>query len=301
MQTFEINSSGKIIEKDISRKELIDEFGVHTRDLRPVFSLKQVATLSPRGKGIVVNFRSAKMIIGAQKVYVFNLQSKKIAEKFVPELIEKIKSSSKYRFEFIVIEVAFSFILQRIELHSEKIQSLAQNTLKKLKTELRDENLEKLLAVKKQILALQTTIREIDELASDILDDDDELADLYLSKGKISNTDEIESILENSLEQIENHAHRIDELNENIDDTQEILTLKMAQKRNMIIKFDLLISSLTAVLAILAVVVGLYGMNIPNQLEKDSGAFFTIFLSLGVIFVVFSLAMFFYLKRKKVI
>jgi len=302
MKTLKILPDGTATELEIERKTLTDEFKIHLRDLRPVFSLKQVATLSRRGTGIVVNFRSAKMLIGAKKVYIFNLQSRKIAEHFVPGLVEKIRSAPpSIRFEFVVLEFALAFVLGRIELKFATIERSGEAILKKLKTELRDDDLERLLVVKKQLLGLQTTIREFDELMNELLDDDAELADLYLSGRKPANTDEIESIIENSLEQIENFSHRVDELSENIDDTQEILTLKMSSLRNVIIKFDLVISSVAVILALAAVIVGMFGMNVPNFHETDSAAFFSILMILVGIFAIFGVGIFIFLRRRGVV
>ncbi len=301
MKIFEINSTGELSDKEITRKELIQEFGVHTRDLRPVFSLKQVATLSQRGNGIVINFRSVKLLVGAKKVYIFNTESEKIVQHFTPMLADKIKNSPETRFEFVVMEAAFAFILERISLHFEETDKLARKILDELGKELLDEGLEKLLNIKKKILSLQTVVREIDELINEILDDEEELNDLYLTANHVSDTDEVESILENSLEQVENYAHSIDELSENIDDTQEILTLKMARMRTTIIKFDLIISSFTAIIAVLAVITGLYGMNVPNFFEKNSTAFLLIMSMMLLIFLLFGIGIFVYLKRKKVI
>jgi len=70
--------------------------------------------------------------------------------------------------------------------------------------------------------------------------------------------------------------------------------------RNTIIKFDLLVSTATGVLALLAVVTGLYGMNLKNNLEQNSQAFENVTISLIFIFFLGLGLLIAWLKRKKV-
>ena len=63
----------------------------------------------------------------------------------------------------------------------------------------------------------------------------------------------MESVIEHAWEQFEDLSHRIHELDEHVDDTQDFITLKMANRRNLIIRFDLIISILTAILSGFAV------------------------------------------------
>jgi len=301
MRTYEININGEIIEKDILRSTLINEFKIHTRDLRPVFSLKQISTIARRGKCIIVNFRSIKIIIGADKVYVFNIDTPKISENFIPLLLEKIKSKEKSQFEHLVLDATLSFILDKIRTWYTDLENGSYRILKTFRKELSDENFEKLLHFKKQLSKLSGNVKEVSEIIEDILNDDDEIAELYLTKNFLKkDTEEAESILENYLEQVENIAHRIDELDENIDDTQEILTLKMARLRNEIIRFDLWVSSLTAILGLLAVITGFYGMNIKNHLEQNAYAIYFLAGIMILLSFLSGMGILLYLKKKKI-
>ena len=114
MRAIQIDDQGNQKEVDVSRKKLTKDFEMHTRDLRPIFSLRQMPTISRRGKGIVINFRSIKVIVTVDKAYIFNLTSKKIVSSFIPNLAEKIKSREKsVRIEHIVLEESMSFIWEK--------------------------------------------------------------------------------------------------------------------------------------------------------------------------------------------
>jgi len=302
MKSLLVDHKGAISEVDVTRGELIKAFDVHLRDLRPVISMKQVITFFRRGKGIVLNFRAVKILIGKNKVYVFNTENQNIAEKFVPQLSQKITAREKQApFEFAVLEQAFAYMADKIQEKVLKIEESSQRIFRKLNVELKNETFEQLLTLKKKLSQLRTNAKEMEEAIEEILEEDEALESLCLSGRKKALAEEVESILENALEQTENIAHNIRELEDGIDDTQEILTLKIATLRNTIIKFDLIISVLTGLFTFLAVIVGLYGMNIKNNLETSHEAFKGVVVALFLSFVVLWGCIYWYLKRKKVL
>ncbi|MCF7917687.1 CorA family magnesium transporter [Candidatus Gracilibacteria bacterium] len=302
MITLFIDKNGKNKQVDISRKELTREFDVHTRDLRPVFAKNQAITIAPRGDCIIVNFHSVKLVVGKHVVYVFDLENKKVTDYFLPFLLEKIKSpAEKIRFEHLVIEIALAYIVEKMERRFDEIERASDQIFGKLKKEqIDDQTFEQLLHLKKRLSKLSTKVHDIEDALEELVEDDDELLDFYLGMKKPTDTEDAESVLENALEQIEDITHRVEELDENIDDTQEVLTLKMNNLRNIIIKFDLILTAATGVLGILAVIVGFYGMNIRNHMEQDPSAIWGIAIALFIIFSFGLGALLFYLKKKRV-
>lgn len=303
MLSLYIDKAGNSDELEVSRKDLTKKFGVHTRDLRPIFAKKQAITITSRGESIIINFHSVKMVVGKNGVYVFNLENKKIIDYFLPLLLKKIKDpGEKIRFEHLIIEVALQYMVEKLNRRFDEVERASEQIFQKLQSEkIDDHTFEQLLHLKKRLSKLATKVKDIEDGLEELVEDDDELADLYLGVKSPSDTEDAESILENSLEQIEDVAHKIYELNENIDDTQEVLTLKMSNLRNVIIRFDLLLTAATGILAILAVVVGFYGMNIPNQMEKDSEAIWGVAIVLMAVFILGFGGLLLYLKKKKVL
>jgi len=295
MRAIQIDDQGNQKEVDVSRKKLTKDLEMHMRDLRPIFSLRQMPTISRRGKGIVINFRSIKILVTEDKVFVFNLTSKKIVSTFIPELVEKIKSREKnVRLEHIVLETAMSFILDKTKRNFAKVLQITERILTEFSDEgkVSNEIFEELLVVKKKLSKLSKNVHEITEILDEILGDEEEMKELYFAKN-IADMDEVESILENNLEQLEDIENRIDELDDNIDDTQEILTLKLSSRRNRIIQFDLILTSATGILAIMAVVTGAFGMNIKNGIESDHTAFWIVI----ILMILFSILLGFWLWR----
>lgn len=303
MQTLEIKTTGQLQEKDISRKDLIHIFHIHQRDLRPVFSSRQSATIARRGDCLIVNLRKVRMVVGEDRVFLFNISDPQVIEKLVPQLVKSLqKQEELLPFCFDILEGALEFTFQRIQHQFEELAHVGERILKRLalEKEPRDDIFAQLLSLKKQLSRVEMNATELEELLIDILKDDEELQDFYFSK-KVRNTEEIESILENTLEQIEDIADRAHHLSENIDDTQEVLTLKMDQTRNIIIRFNLLIASTAVIFAFLAVIVGLFGMNIRNALEESHSAFIFMTITLVAAAVLFGLMLWGYLKKKRIL
>ncbi len=312
MRSLKVYGDGTTVNASLSRRDIIEAFGVHTRDLRPVFSRKQVITLTRRSRSLILNLKYAKLIIGREVALVFGLDHKAVEEEFVPMLLDRLKiereseEGGEQLFEHTILDATLTYVIYQLRDRYNDLERLAEAALAKLEGELVDANFEQLLLVKKRLSNIETYAEELEGTLLDILKDDAEIADLTLDKinpdahteAEDSVLEALESVLENALEQVENISHQIDELDENIDDTQEILTLKMANLRNAIIRFDLVVSVLTAVLGVLAVIVGLYGVNLRNHLEGSPYAFWIltgILLGLGAMV---SGALWSYMRRK---
>jgi len=303
MRAIQIDDKGNQQEVDVTRKQLSKDFEMHMRDLRPIFSLRQMPTISRRGEGIVINFRSIKILATPKKVFVFNLTSKKIISTFIPELVEKIKSREKnVHLEHVILETAMSFILAKTKSNFTKVSQIIERILTEFSDEgkVSNEIFEELLAVKKKLSKLSKNVHEIIEILDGILEDEEEMKELYFAK-KVQDMDEIESILENNLEQLEDIENRIDELDENIDDTQEILTLKLSSRRNRIIQFDLILTSATGILAVLAVITGYFGMNIRNNIEQSHFAFLVVTAVMILISIVSGIWLWRWMKKSKIL
>ena len=114
------------------------------------------------------------------------------------------------------------------------------------------------------------------------------------------NFEEAESILENFIEQIEDYIGSVFTEKEEVQDTEEYINLKLSSRRTIIGKFDLIATILMLNLSFLAVIVGLFGVNIKNHLENSSIAFLGLSSILVITFIIMTTLAFMVLKRKKV-
>ncbi|PPD68378.1 hypothetical protein GOBAR_DD34752 [Gossypium barbadense] len=151
-----------------------------------------------------------------------------------------------------------------------------------------------------------------DELEQ-LLDDDDDMADLYLSRklavacspvsvsgapnwypssptigSKISRTsrasavtaeedndvEELEMLLEAYFMQIDNTLNKLTTLREYIDDTEDYINIQLDNHRNQLIQLELFLSSGTVCLSIYSLVAAIFGMNIPYTWKEGHGYMF---------------------------
>lgn len=304
MDIIEIYVSGKKKKRSITRKHLAEELDLHIRDLRPVFSLRQRATIMSRGTVIIVNLGIIKSIITPEKIIVANLSEPIITDTFIPHLLETLKKKEEDGpFEGWILDYAVHSKVARFAMEVEILETKVQKLLKKLNTSQDETNLERLLLRKKELSKLEINLRENLDAAEDVLADDEELKELCITqidkgiKLEKVEAEEIESIFDSFVEQVEVLLHRIEEVKENIDDTQEIISLKLGTRRNVIIRFDLVATLVTAFFSLMAVVTGLYGMNIRNSLESHDFAFWVILLGLVLSLIVFLVIMWRQLKK----
>ncbi|XP_031255358.1 magnesium transporter MRS2-I-like [Pistacia vera] len=153
---------------------------------------------------------------------------------------------------------------------------------------------------------LQSVRDELEQL----LDDDDDMADLYLSRklavpsspasgsgaptwflnsptigSKISRTsaattqeendvDELEMLLEAYFMQIDGTLNKLATLREYIDDTEDYINIQLDNHRNQLIQLELFLSSGTVCLSVYSLVAAIFGMNIPYTWKTEHGFVF---------------------------
>ena len=218
--------------------------------------------------------------------------------------IEAIKNNEEQiAFEFRVLETALHFRFVRMRDEFEKIQKDVDRSLSNVQRFLNEKSLEKLLNLKKRLLKFSASTEELDTELDEILDDEVEMKGFYLSLAVPKNKDyeEIESVLENTAELIEDMGNKAEFMKESIDDTQEFIGLKLSNRRNLIIRFDLLATLVTAIFSFLAVITGVYGMNLRNNAENDHHIFLIVILSLIFLTISSCLFMWWYLRKKNVL
>ena len=293
MKSLVLQNDGKTEEREVGKSELLRRYSfLNIRDLRPVFSPLQVATILPRSEVLVVNLGFVKAIIGKDIVHFLFASSDEKTNKFLKKLIDDIKGGENFGsrlFYLLVLEKILESKTDQLNKKVETLKTRAENVLKQITKHFSKETLEKLLALKKKISRLEIRVKEIQSAIDEILDDEESFDQLVqIGGGSDDARLEAESVLENTVEQVEDNLGNVLRISEDIEDTEEYLSLRVDHFRNKIIKIDLAVSTVTLVFAVLAVVVGLYGMNIKNGFENSIEVFRTfqnwiIFVSVGAV------------------
>lgn len=87
------------------------------------------------------------------------------------------------------------------------------------------------------------------------------------------NTQSLEILLENYLNEVEWITSKVDDLLNEITNTEEYVVLQLDFIRNRILKFELYLSISTFIVTCGALTTGLFGMNLINHFENDQKMF----------------------------
>jgi len=101
---------------------------------------------------------------------------------------------------------------------------------------------------------------------------------------------ELEDLLETYFTHIDSTFHSLNGLNEYIDDLEDLIEIELDSQRNQLIKLELILTTATLSLTCFSVVVGIFGMNIANDIENKHGMFLLVvilgsFATLGLFLV----------------
>ena len=157
---------------------------------------------------------------------------------------------------------------------NQKITDWVNASLPKIQKNLSEASLKEMFLMKKKITKLETRLKEILNATEEILEDEENFSELekIVNKNK-KDSFELESILENFLEQIEDQIGKLNQLKEEVESTEEFIDLTLSTKRTKMTRFDLVATVFTLILTILSVIVGLYGVNLYNGFEESKVAF----------------------------
>ena len=298
MKCFKINQKGTLKSAEITKKDLTSK-DINIRDLRPIFSKLQVATILPRSKFLIINFGFIKAVLSQKEAIFLNPNDNEKIQLLTQGLSEQIKTKQHNNFYLYIFE---KILEHKAKQMSQKVNIIKQNAnslLKKIKKNFSEENLETLLTIKKRVSKLEARLSQIESAAREVLDEEENFNELVAVGTNKKNDLETESIIENFLEQTEETIGHIFRLKEEIDDTQEFIDLKLSSRRTSLVLFDLIATIITLVLSFLAVVVGLYGTNIKNGLENSSSAFLILTIVMIIFFITSVSTIICYMKKNR--
>ncbi|KAA8532897.1 hypothetical protein F0562_032986 [Nyssa sinensis] len=114
------------------------------------------------------------------------------------------------------------------------------------------------------------------------------------------NIDQLEMLLEAYFVVVDNTLTKLLLLKEYIDDTEDLITIKLGIVQNQLIQFELLLTAATFVATIFAVVTGIFGMNFEATIFDYPSAFNWVLIITGVFCGIVYISFLIYFRHKKV-
>ncbi|KAH9785548.1 Magnesium transporter [Citrus sinensis] len=296
---------------DVDKHVIMRRVQIHARDLRILDPmLNYPSTILGREKVIVLNLEHIKAIITADEVLLRDPMDDNVIP-IVEQLQRRLASDypisqgqgeeednhpgvrnnfeTEFPFEFRALEVFLEAICSFLDARTRELETDAYPALDELTSKVRDE-------------------------LEQLLDDDDDMADLYLSRklavasspvsgsgaphwflnsptigSKISRTisrgsmettqeendvEELEMLLEAYFMQIDGTLNKLSTLREYIDDTEDYINIQLDNHRNQLIQLELFLCSGTVCLSVYSLVAAIFGMNIPYTWKTGHGYVF---------------------------
>ncbi|XP_016741548.1 magnesium transporter MRS2-2 isoform X1 [Gossypium hirsutum] len=329
-----IDAKGQSVILDVDKYAIMRRVQVHARDLRildPMLSYP--STILGREKVIVLNLEHIKAIITAEEVLLRDPYDDNVIP-IVAELKRRLpqdnltcqdqgeeeeehpsarndmdtEEENEFPFEFRALEVALEAICSFLDARTRELEIDAYPALDELTSKLylcgqiSSRNLDRVRKLKSAMTRLTNRVQKVRDELEQLLDDDDDMTDLYLSRklagacspvssfsvpswyppsptigSKISRTsrasavtveedndvEELEMLLEAYFMQIDSTLNKLTTLREYIDDTEDYINIQLDNHRNQLIQLELFVSSGTVCLSIYSLVAAIFGMNIP--------------------------------------
>lgn len=346
---------------DVDKYAIMDRVQIHARDLRildPLLSYP--STILGRERAIVLNLEHIKAIITSEEILLrdplddnvipiveeLRRRLQPMASQILGEGRENLSGLNDLEaldedespFEFRALEVALEAICSFLDARTTELETAAYPALDELTSKISSRNLDRVRKLKSAMTRLTARVQKVRDELEQLLDDDDDMADLYLSRklagassplsavatnwgpgsptiaskisrasrasaatihGNENDVEELEMLLEAYFMQIDGTLNKLTTLREYIDDTEDYINIQLDNHRNQLIQLELFLSAATVALSIYSLVAGIFGMNIPFSWNQNHGYVFKmVVISSGVASALIFVAIIVYARQK---
>lgn len=207
---FNRNGERKFL--DLDKYSILRRLRIHARDLRildPLLSYP--STILGRERAIIVNLEHIKAIITAEEVLLRDPSDENVIP-VVEELERRLAlpcapfegqgdedeqggtqndtrfgEEHEFPFEFRALEVMLEAICSYLDARTTELESDAYPALDELTSKISSRNLDRVRKLKSAMTRLTNRVQKVRDELEQLLDDDEDMADLYLSR-KLSNS-----------------------------------------------------------------------------------------------------------------
>lgn len=122
----------------------------------------------------------------------------------------------------------------------------------------------------------------------------------FTSSNGAENINQLEMLLEAYFVVVDNTLNNLLSLKEYIDDTEDLINIKLGNVQNQLIQGQLLLTAATFVATIFAVVTAVFGMNFETSVFEEPTRFHWVLIVTGTFCVILYTTFIIYFRRKKV-
>lgn len=320
-----VSESGDSHVEEVGKHAIMRRTGLPGRDLRVLDPmLSYPSTILGRERAIVINLEHIKAIVTATEVLMVNSTNPLVVQ-FVADLRDRERDMPHQKskddpnsmtgtpvadgpkllpFEFRALEACLESACRCLESETQTLEQEAYPALDELTSKISTLNLERVRQIKSRLVAISGRVQKVRDELEHLLDDDNDMAEMYLTEklaeqtplkeelydeaqedddeggveeyksrhsseffsGVKPNVEELEMLLEAYFAQIDGISQKLYHMSEYVNDTEDFINIMLDEKQNQLLQMGVMLSTANMILNAGIVVVGLFGMNIGISL-----------------------------------
>ncbi|RVE62385.1 hypothetical protein OJAV_G00156520 [Oryzias javanicus] len=292
---MKFDQDGNVTSFEKKKTELCQELGLQARDLR----FQHSTCLSARNNCIILRMASLKAILTPQSLMVLDFRGLGLERWLIMDLAPQLASlTHTLPFEFRALEAILQHKVNTLQSRLNDVEPVILDILESLvdpKILSADRSkLHILLQNSKSLSELETEIKVFKDSLLKILDEDEIIEELCLTKWTdprvfeesslgIDHAEEMELLLENFYMQAEELGNKARELKGLIDDSESVIFINLDSHRNVMMRLNLQLTMGSFSLTLFGLIGVAFGMNLTTAFEDDPRAFWLVtgFMFLG--------------------
>ncbi|XP_061144148.1 magnesium transporter MRS2 homolog, mitochondrial isoform X1 [Syngnathus typhle] len=289
------DQEGNVTSFEKKKTELCQELSLQARDLR----FQHSTSLTTRNNCIILRMETLKAIVTPHCLLVLDFRGLGLERWLVLELGPQLTSQThSLPFEFRALEAILQHRVNNLQTRLNKVEPEILDVLESLvdpKILSADRSkLHVLLQNSKSLSELETDIKVFKESLLKILDEDEIIEELCLTKWTdprvfeesslgIDHAEEMEHLLDNYYMQAEELSNKARELKGLIDDSESVIFINLDSHRNVMMRLNLQLTMGTFSLSLFGLIGVAFGMNLESTFEEDPRVFWLVtgFMFLG--------------------
>ncbi|XP_047455356.1 magnesium transporter MRS2 homolog, mitochondrial [Mugil cephalus] len=296
---MKFDPEGNVTTFEKKKTELYQELSLQARDLR----FQHSTSITTRNNCIIIRMAALKAILTPDSLLVLDFRGVGLERWLVLELAPQLAlQTHSLPFEFRALEVILQHKVNTLQSRLNDVEPAILDTLESLvdpKILSADRSqLHILLQNSKSLSELETEIKVFKESLLKILDEDEIIEELCLTKWTdprvfeesnlgIDHAEEMELLLENYYLQAEELGNKARELKGLIDDSESVIFINLDSHRNVMMRLNLQLTMGSFSLTLFGLIGVAFGMNLTTAFEDDPRAFWLVtglmFIGSGVI------------------
>lgn len=292
---MKFDHEGNVTTFEKKKTELCQELSLQARDLR----FQHSTSLTSRNNCIIIRMESLKAIVTPQSLLVLDFRGFGLERWLVLDLASQLASQThSLPFEFRALEAILQHKVNNLQARLNDMEPVILDTLESLvdpKILSADRSkLHVLLQNSKSLSELETDVKVFKDSLLKILDEDEIIEELCLTKWTdprvfeesslgIDHAEEMELLLENYFMQAEELGNKARELRGLIDDSESVIFINLDSHRNVMMRLNLQLTMGSFSLTLFGLIGVAFGMNLTSSFEEDPRVFWLVtgFMFLG--------------------